>query len=82
MAAVRATTEAIGLVQLAESWGVRATSSVLVDSSAALAIVARKGNGKLRHVKVGHLWIQEKAAVGEGKKLGSETAQWDQNQGT
>ena len=65
MAAVRATTEAVGIVQLAESWGLGATASVLVDSSAALAIVARKGNGKLRHVKVGHLWIQEKAATGE-----------------
>ena len=65
MAAVRATSEAVGITQLAESWGLEATASVLVDSSAALAIVARKGNGKLRHVKVGHLWIQEKAAAGE-----------------
>ena len=65
MAAVRATTEAIGIAQLAESWGVGATASVFVDSSAALAIVARRGNGKLRHVKVGHLWIQEKANAGE-----------------
>ena len=65
MAAVRATTEAIGITQLADSWGVRAAASVLVDSSAALAVVGRKGNGKLRHVKVGHLWIQEKSDTGE-----------------
>ena len=65
MAAVRATTEAIGIAQLADSWGVGATASVFVDSSAALAIVARRGNGKLRHVKVGHLWVQETAAAGE-----------------
>ena len=31
-----------------------------MDSSAALAIVDRKGNGRLRHVRVGHLWLQEK----------------------
>ena len=36
-----------------------------MDSSAALAVVARKGNGKLRHVKVGCLWIKEKQASGE-----------------
>ena len=65
MAAVRATTEAIGIAQLAASWGVGTIVGVFVDSSAALAIVSRKGNGKLRHVKVGHLWIQEKAASGE-----------------
>ena len=40
-------------------------ASVLVDSSAALAIVARRGNGKLRHVRVGHLWVQERAQAGE-----------------
>ena len=36
-----------------------------MDSTAALGIVKRKGCGKLRHVKVGSLWIQEKAERGE-----------------
>ena len=40
------------------------TASIVVDSSAALAVVARKGNGKLRHVRVGHLWVQQVAADG------------------
>ena len=62
MALVKATTEAIGLTQLAESWGVRLEASVLVDSSAALAVTHRKGCGKLRHVRIGHLWVQELAA--------------------
>jgi len=38
---------------------------VLVDSSAALGVVGRKGAGKLRHVRVGQLWVQEKAESGE-----------------
>ena len=38
---------------------------VWVDSSAALGVVSRKGNGKLRHVRVGQLWVQEQAANGE-----------------
>ena len=37
----------------------------MVDSSAALGVVRRKGNGKLRHVKVGKMWIQEKEESGE-----------------
>ena len=60
-AAVKATSEAIGLAQLAESWNLRLGCSVYIDSSAALAVVSRRGNGKLRHVRVGQLWIQEKA---------------------
>ena len=62
MALVKATSEAIGLVQLAESWGVKLDAKLLVDSSAALAVTNRKGCGKLRHVRIGHLWVQELAA--------------------
>ena len=32
----------------------------MVDSTAALGVVNRKGAGKLRHVRVGQLWIQQK----------------------
>ena len=31
----------------------------------ALAIVARRGLGKLRHLDTNYLWIQEKAATGD-----------------
>ena len=58
LAAVKASGEALGMLQLL-SVGVPMTASIMVDSSAALAVVARKGNGKLRHVRVGHLWVQK-----------------------
>ena len=61
MALVRAATEAVGASQLGESWGLSHAATVLVDSSAALAVTARKGNGKLRHVRIAHLWVQEAA---------------------
>ena len=61
---VRASSEAIGLCQLAASWGLPLTAEVFGDSSAALAIVKRRGCGKLRHVRVGHLWVQEASASG------------------
>ena len=59
MALVKATTEAIGVQQLAADWALECTVGVFVDSSAALAVSSRKGNGKLRHVRIGHLWIQQ-----------------------
>ena len=30
------------------------------DSSAAIAVAQRKGCGKLRHIRIGQLWIQER----------------------
>ena len=46
---------------MAQSWGLDFKIDVFADSSAALAITARKGNGKLRHVRIGHLWVQQLA---------------------
>ena len=54
-------------MQMAESLGRRVEGEVYVDSSAALAVVARKGCGKLRHVRVGQLWVQEVAEAEEMK---------------
>ena len=39
----------------------------MVDSSAALGAVKRRGNGKMRHVRVGMLWVQERAEKEELK---------------
>ena len=38
---------------------------VFADASAALGIVARRGVGKVRHIRIGDLWIQELASKGE-----------------
>ena len=65
VAVVKASTELIGVSQLAGEWGRALKGVVYIDSSAALGVVKRKGNGKLRHIKVGLLWIQEKAEEGE-----------------
>ena len=60
VAAVTMRTELIGITQLAADWGVSLRGRVHVDSSAAIGVAQRRGNGKLRHVRVGTLWIQEK----------------------
>merc|ERR1711989_157497 len=43
------------------AWGMNMSANVHVDSSAAIAVTDRKGCGKLRHVRIGHLWVQELA---------------------
>ena len=65
IALVRACSEAIGMCQLAEGWCLSMNAAMYVDSSAALAVVQRRGNGRLRHVRVGHLWIQELSEGGD-----------------
>ena len=65
VAAVKASTELLGVIQMAAEWGIECSGQVMVDSSAALGTVRRRGNGKLRHVKTGMLWVQEKQEEGE-----------------
>ena len=36
-----------------------------MDSAAAIGTVHRRGNGKLRHVRVGTLWVQERVEEGD-----------------
>ena len=65
VAAVKTCTELIGITQLSKDWGKEVEGEVCVDSSAATGVAHRKGNGKLRHVRVGLLWIQAKVEDGE-----------------
>jgi len=65
VAAVKMAAELIGVTQLMADWGLNLRGRVHVDSSAAIGVVGRKGNGKLRHVRVGSLWIQERVERGE-----------------
>ena len=58
-AATKSSVEGIGIAQLMEGLGKEVSVEVFVDSSAALAVAARRGNGKLRHVRVSEMWIQE-----------------------
>merc|ERR1712051_1119155 len=51
-ACIKASSETIGILQLVESLGRRIEGEVFVGSAAALGVVDRKGNGKLRHIRV------------------------------
>ena len=53
-ACIKASVETIGMLQLVQSYGVKVQGEIFVDSSASLAVVGRKGNGRLRHIRAGH----------------------------
>ena len=47
VAAVKMSTELIGMTQLADDWGIQIKGKVHIDSSAAIGVVQRQGCGKL-----------------------------------
>jgi len=58
-ALVRAASEALGLQSIMKDLGWEAKIRLLVDSSAAKSIASRTGLGKLRHLEIKFLWLQE-----------------------
>ena len=56
---------ALGLVSLAADFGLELNLLVHTDASAAVGIVHRQGVGKLRHIRVQYLWVQQKVQDGE-----------------
>ena len=59
IALVKCTQECMGIQSLLRDWGEEATATLYADSSAALAIAKRKDAGKLLHINVSALWIQD-----------------------
>ena len=59
IAAVKTCTELMGIQQLVADWREEVSARLFVDSSAAIGIMQRQGAGRMRHVKVGTLWIQQ-----------------------
>ena len=56
--------ETLGVRSMCEEWQLsRSTqvSELYADASAALSIAKRQGAGKMRHVNIKGLWLQEKA---------------------
>ena len=59
VALVKCTAECMGVQSMYRDWGSEKKCTLYADSSAALAIAKRKGAGKLRHINVSSLWIQD-----------------------
>ena len=58
-AIVKAAAEALGIQSLAADLGWQVKVQLRVDSSAAKAMVSRSGVGKVRHLEVRYLWVQD-----------------------
>ena len=64
---VKAAAMGLGMRGLMEDLGLSVEVQVNTDSSAAKSITARKGAGRVRHIEVRELWVQERAAKAELK---------------
>ena len=58
-AMVAASAETLGVVSLCRDLGIDVQGEVYADSSAALGIAQRSGQGKMRHLRVEALWARE-----------------------
>ena len=61
---VKATSHSLGMQAIAKDMGIDVNIFVYTDSSAAKGIASRRGLGKMRHIEVNQLWLQDKVAEG------------------
>ena len=64
---VKGASQSIGLRGLADDLGVTYKGPIQIntDASAAIGIGSRLGTGKVRHIEVNQLWLQDKVYIGE-----------------
>ena len=67
MGILKGTSEGFGLLSLAADLGISLTLSIKTDSSAAIGICKRTGIGRVRHLAVGQLWVQDRLRNGAFK---------------
>ena len=56
---VKGAAEGIGMPNIAKDLSIYYDVHLYTDSSAAMGMVARNGMGKVRHIEVSELWIQD-----------------------
>ena len=57
---IRGATQGLGCQSLASDLGLQTPLKIFSDASAAIGICRRRGLGKVRHISVADLWIQER----------------------
>ena len=57
----------IGLQSLAADLGIKVNLEILTDATAAIGICRRRGLGKIRHLHVSDLWVQDRLRKGDFK---------------
>ena len=61
---VKGASNALGATGVLKDFGVNITVGVNTDSSAAKSIANRRGLGKVRHIELSELWVQEQTSRG------------------
>ena len=61
----RGASHGLGLQALANDLGMKFTLEVLTDATAAIGICRRRGLGKIRHLHVADLWVQDRVRKGD-----------------
>ena len=64
-AIVKATSEGLGLMTIMAEFDIPVDLVVKSDAVAAIGIVKRQGLGRVRHLAVADLWVQQRAKRGE-----------------
>jgi hypothetical protein len=62
---VKGSSIGLGLKSMLGDFGVKVTIKVNTDASAAKGMANRKGLGKVRHIQVNQLWIQDRISKGD-----------------
>ena len=61
--------QALGLQSLAKDLGISLQLNVLTDATAAIGICRRRGLGRIRHLAVADLWVQDRVRSGDFRLL-------------
>ena len=59
---VKGTSNAIGVRGIMQDMGIQSRIRLLTDSAAVVGIAKRRGVGRVRHIELNQLWLQEKVA--------------------
>ena len=62
---VKGSSMGLGIRSMLQDFGVNVNLVVKTDASAAKGIANRKGLGKVRHIAVNQLWVQDRVAKGD-----------------
>ena len=62
---VKGTGNALGTSGVLQDLGVKLPITLYTDSSAAKGIASRRGLGKVRHIELSELWLQDQVARGK-----------------
>ena len=66
-ALAKGTAEGLGIQSILSDFGIRIEIQIHSDATAAIGIAGRQGLGRIRHVAVADLWVQQRLKAGDFK---------------